>query len=202
MNLFEGCAGKTLANELTWLREPREWGFDQAGRLKITPEGETDFFRPCDNPPNDNACLLYREVTGDFTATTRTRAELAGFGDAAAITVRAGEAQWAKLCLERSPIGQVNVVAVVTDPWSDDSNGELLSGPECSLRLTRKGNVFAMHYNVAGSTWRFVRCFAMDMPATVKVGVHAQAPFRDGCKAEFDCLIVTGEPVKDFRSGE
>jgi uncharacterized protein len=201
MNLFDGCRDQQLANGLTWTCEPPEWRFDEEG-LHIVPEPETDFFRPYKGTPTDKACLLYKRVTGDFTAITRARAELVGFGDAAALTVRHSEAQWAKLCLERSPIGDVSVVSVVTNPYSDDANNELLVDPECYLRITRKGDVFAMHFSLDGKVWRFVRTFGMALPDTVMVGIHAQAPFEGGCRVRFAGFALRPEPVKDFRSGE
>jgi hypothetical protein len=201
MNLFEGCHNKSLANGLAWLNEPSEWGFDEDG-LTIVPDAKTDFFRGYLHTPTDNACLLYVNVTGDFTAVTHARARLVGFGDAAAITVRANATQWAKLCLERSPIGDVSAVSVVTNPWSDDANNELLDKPECYQRLTRSGDVFAMHYSVDGAKWRFVRTFGLVLPPTVMVGIHAQAPFVGGCSARFSTFTLTHQAVKDFRSGE
>jgi uncharacterized protein len=201
MNLFDGCHDKSLTNNLAWLNEPPEWGFDGDG-LTIVPATKTDFFRGYLRTPSDNACLLYANVTGDFTAVTHARAHLVGFGDAAALTVRASATQWAKLCLERSPIGDVAAVSVVTNPWSDDANNELLDEPECYLRLTRSGDVFAMHYSVDGAKWRFVRTFGLVLPPTVMVGVHAQAPFVGGCSARFSTFTLTHEAVKDFRSGE
>ena len=201
MNLFDGCEGQQLANGLTWTCEPPEWRFEDEG-LFIVPEAETDFFRPYRGAPKDNACLLYKSVTGDFTAITRARAELVAFGDAAALTVRYGESQWAKLCLERSPIGDVSVVSVVTNPYSDDANNELLAEPECYLRITRKGDVFGMHFSLDGKVWRFVRTFGMALPDTIQVGIHAQAPFQGGCQVRFKGLALRSEAVKDFRSGE
>ncbi len=201
MNLLADCDGMTLANDLTWLNEPPEWRFDRGG-LTIVPQEASDFFRPHVGPPKDNCCLLHREVTGDFTATALTKANLVDFGDAAALTVRASDILWAKLCLERSPIGDVSLVSVVTDPWSDDANNELLETPECYLRLTRKGNVFGMHYSLNGKLWRFVRTFVLDMPPVVMVGIHAQAPFAAGCRVVFKSLTLSPEPVGDFRSGE
>ncbi len=200
MDLFVGCEGTELANDLHWLREPPEWHFDEEGLL-IVPEANSDFFRPYRGEAKDNACLLYRPVTGDFTAWTRASAHLVGFGDAAAITLRVSEAQWAKLCLERSPIGDIAVVSVVTRLWSDDANSELLETPECYLRITRKGDVIGMHYSLDGETWRFVRTFGMAMPETVMVGVHAQAPFVGGCRTRFASFELSPEPVEDFRSG-
>lgn len=201
MNLLTGCDGTEPANGLKWLNEPPEWTVGEEG-LRIVPRAPSDFFRPYGGTPKDNAGLLYRETTGDFTAATRVDVALAAFGDAAAITVRASATQWAKLCLERSPIGEISIVSVVTDPWSDDSNGEIVTTSGCHLRLTRKGRVFGMHYSLDGRTWRFVRTFALDMPARVRVGIHAQAPFSPGCHARFRSLTISPEPVADLRSGE
>jgi uncharacterized protein len=201
MNLLTGVNGRSLAHGLAWLNEPPEWGIDASG-LTIVPKAPSDFFRPYGGTANDNCCLLYKNVTGDFTATAQARAELADFGDAAALTVRAGPTPWAKLCLERSPAGEIAVVSVVTNPCSDDSNSELLASPECRLRLTRKGNVFGMHYSLNGRKWRFVRMFGMELPAAVMVGIHAQAPFTPGCRVLFRSFTISPQPVGDYRSGE
>ena len=201
MNLFDGCEGKNLASGLEWLNEPPVWNFEE-GCLEVVPKGETDFFRPSGREGNDNAGLLYTWVEGDFTAKTRVRTELVAFGDAGVLTVRAGAEQSAKLCVERSPIGDLSIVSVITDPWSDDANNELLEEAEAFLRISREGNVFGMHYSLDGKVWRFVRTFTCDMPARVMVGVHAQAPFQEGCRATFDFLEVSSKPVGDFRSGE
>jgi regulation of enolase protein 1 (concanavalin A-like superfamily) len=201
MNLLADCKDKTLAKDLRWLNEPSEWAFKENG-LEIVPSAPSDFFRPYGGEPKDNCCLLYRETSGDFTAIAQMSAKLVDFGDAAALTVRASESQWAKLCLERSPIGDVSLVSVVTNPWSDDSNNELLESPECYLRLTRKGEVFGMHYSLDGIKWRFVRTFALELPPTVKVGIHAQAPFTSGCQVLVHSFSISPHPVADFRSGE
>ena len=195
-----GCEGQKLANGLEWLREPAEWAFTLDG-LHIVPEACTDFFRMGEQAV-DNACYLYVEMEGNFTLVAQADAELVGFGDAAALMIRSKEDLWAKLCLERSPIGDVSVVSVVTNGNSDDANNELLTSSECYLRISRKGNVFGMHYSLDGTVWRFVRTFTQDMPETVMVGIHAQAPFMGGCKVHFRSMNLYGVPVADFRSGE
>ena len=201
MNLLEACTGKALANGLEWLNEPPEWNVDDAG-LSIVPGAPSDFFRPYGGQLNDNCCLLYKHIVGDFTATTQVTADLVEFGDAAALTVRATETQWAKICLERSPIGEISVVSVVTDPWSDDANNELVTTSECYLRLTRKGNVFGMQYSQDGTKWRFVRTFSLECPPAAMVGIHAQAPFTPGCRVVFQSFAISPEPVADLRSGD
>lgn len=200
MNLFKGCKEQELSNGLQWLREPPVWSFSAEG-LRIVPEARTDFFRMGDHVV-DNACYLYVEMESDFTLVTQVQAELVGFGDAAAVMIRSREDLWAKLCLERSPIGDISVVSVVTNGNSDDANNELLPGSACYLRVTRQGSTFGMHYSLNGTIWRFVRTFMMDMPETVMVGIHAQAPFVGGCRALFKSLDLYGIPVADFRSGE
>ena len=202
MNLLAHNAAAGASPRLEWINEPPEWSLDGHGRLHMTPAAETDFFRPIDRPGSDSAALLCVPVAGDFTARTRVHATLAGFGDAAALTVRVSPEQWAKICVERSPVGEVSVVSVVTDPWSDDANGELLDTPAAHLRLTRNGELFGMHYSLDGEHWRFARAFGMSAPAEVLVGVHAQAPFVSGCQARFDHLEIDPQPVADFRSGE
>ena len=201
MNLFEGCMGKNLTSKLQWLEEPSEWNFAQ-GSLEITPTGETDFFRPSDRPAKDNACLLFTTLEGNFTAQVYATTELVAFGDAAAITIYSSPVLWAKLCIERSPVGEVSIVSVVTNPWSDDANNELLQKPESYLRITRKGQVLGMHYSLDGMHWRFVRTMTCAMPAQVKVGVQVQAPFKAGCRATFEAFQWCPEPVANFRSGE
>jgi hypothetical protein len=200
-DLFSGCSGRTLNGSLRWLNEPASWVF-RDGELEILPHPKTDFFRPFGGPPGDNACLLHASVRGDFTATAHVSAVLAGFGDAGALTVRADAMRWMKICVERSPIGEISIVSVVTDPTSDDSNGELLREARAELRITRKGNAFAMHYRASTGAWRFVRAFGFELPETVLVGVHAQAPFQGGCSARIRAFHLSHVAVADFRSGE
>ncbi len=201
MNLLSDCHGKSLADGLHWLNEPPEW-HACGGGLTVAPEPGSDLFRPYHGKPRDDGCLLHLNITGDFTAVAQAKTELIGFGDAAGLAVRAGDTKWAKLCIERSPAGETSIVSVVTDPWSDDSNGEILHSPGCYLRLTRKGNVIGMHYSLDGSRWRFVRTFGMEMPPVVMIGIEAQAPSGGGCKVRFQSFTVSPTPVADFRSGE
>ena len=200
VDLLKDLRPNQTGGELKWLNPPEQWHVGDG--LTIVPKAETDFFRPYEGQARDNACLLYREVAGDFTSVVGLKAELAGFGDAGALTIRQDATHWAKICLERSPIGDVSVVSVVTNPCSDDSNGELLDRPECFLRLTRRGNVFGMHYSLDGKAWRFVRTFGFELSDPAALGIHAQAPFRGGCRVTFTRWDLTNEAVADFRSGE
>jgi regulation of enolase protein 1 (concanavalin A-like superfamily) len=201
-NILETHTTKeAILREFSWLNDPKSWALE-AGVLSMVPNTKTDFFRSPLGEIRDSACLLSKPVSGDFTVIAHTRAKLVGFGDASAVTVRESAGKWAKLCLERSPIGDINAVSVVTDGFSDDANSELLGGPEAWLRITRRGDLFGMHHSIDGETWRFVRAFALDVPAKVDVGIHAQAPYAEGCSVEFDYFEIRDTAVQDFRSGE
>jgi hypothetical protein len=202
-NLFSDCKDKKVTNGLVWLNEPNVWSFDANENLAVKPKGGTDFFRCYNTSGTDNAGLLYVKAAGNFTVVTRVKLKSIRFADAGGITIRRDKDLWAKLCLERSPIGDISIVSVITRQWSDDSNGELLKNPDCWLRVTRDGNIFGMHYSLDGKVWRFVRYFALpDMPEEIIVGIHAQAAFAEGCSCEFTCFELSHEAVKDFRSGE
>ena len=200
-DLFAGCSGKALNSDLRWLNEPERWSFGNDG-LEIVPRGKTDFFRPYGLEHFDNACLLYTQVTGNFSAMASVSAMLADFGDAVALTVRSDAEHWLKLCVERSPVGEISIVSVVTNRWSDDSNGELINGATADLRIYRKGNIFGMNYRVGDGKWRFVRTFGYELPETLLVGVHVQAPFQSGCSARIASFSVSDTPVDDPRSGD
>ncbi|HDY64654.1 MAG TPA: DUF1349 domain-containing protein [Phycisphaerae bacterium] len=202
MNLFSQCKGRRLNEELKWFNAPDCWEFDDNGTLSVQPNPKTDWFATPNEPVIESAGFLYREVEGDFTLSMLIRPTLLRFGDAGALALRVDSALWCKLCMERSPTGETSVVSVVTKGWSDDANGELISRPGCYLRLTRKGCNVGMHYSFDGTTWRFVRCVAMDLPDKVMVGVLAQCPFGADCSVEFSSADLKLEPVQDFRSGE
>ena len=185
-----------------WINEPPIWDID-GETLRVDPAAETDlFFAPDGSMVRDNAALLATDIHGDFTMAVRVSAQLVAFGDAGAITIRAASDRWAKLRLERSPVGDINVVSVVTDGVSDDSTGEMLQEPACYLRVTRAAEVIGMHYSLDGAVWRFCRTFRMRSSGSILVGLQAQAPFEGGAHIEFDSWSVTAEPVRDFRSGE
>jgi uncharacterized protein len=186
---------------LGWLNEPRQWAVAD-GVITITADPRTDLFSGLEAFDNDSACLLHRHVSGDFTLRALVEVEHHEFADAGCLTLRENESKWAKVCLERSPIGDVNVVSVVTDRTSDDATHELVPEPRRHLRISRKGNEFATHHSADGQLWRFARFFVLEVPEMLAVGVHAQSPFGDGATATFSGVELLDTPVGDYRSGE
>jgi uncharacterized protein len=192
------------SNEFRWLHEPASSSLTN-GKLTIAPKANSDFFRsPKGVTPLDNAPLWYVSVTGDFSFRAHLKTDLKAFGDAGGLTLRASAEQWAKLCIERSPAGEINVISVVTDGISDDANNELLSGQEAHLRITKRGDLIGMHYSLDGNSWRFARAFRFPGSGQrpLLAGVHAQSPYGEGCSAVFSELFFSEKTVQDFKSGE
>jgi hypothetical protein len=190
--------------DFEWMNGPAEWIINK-GSMVIASTPKTDFFRsPRGAEPKDNAPFLFYPLFGDFSVRTHLTVDLKAFGDAGGLTIRLSPERWAKLCIERSPAGEINIVSVVTDGYSDDANNELLSSGEAFLRITRRGSLIGFHYSLDGKTWRFARNFHFEVPEEkpLLAGIHVQSPYGDGCSAVFNELIFSRDTVKDFKSGE
>ncbi|MER7448600.1 DUF1349 domain-containing protein, partial [Microbacterium sp. NPDC097977] len=122
--------------------------------------------------------------------------------DAGVLLAWVDDTNWAKLCFERSPAGEVMIVSVVTKGTSDDANGFLVNAPTARLRISRVGNVLAFHAHDRGE-WRFVRAFTLPGAATeLSVGFEVQSPTGDGCTASFADIAFERRTLSDLRNGE
>jgi len=104
----------------------------------------------------------------------------------------------------------LQIVSVVSNPFSDVSNGEIIKSADCYLRVTRRGDEFAMHFSRDGKKWKFGRYFVWgECPNELALGIHAQAPSSTTnpltnpcCMGEFYDFSLSHEPVRDFKPGE
>ena len=187
-----------------WLNEAETWRMDQEA-IMISSKAETDFFRsPRGAHPKDNAPFLYYPMQGDFSFSARIIANLKKFGDAGGLTIRQNPERWAKICIEKSPSGEINIVSVVTSGYSDDANNELLGTPDAFLRITRTGSLIGLHYSLDGKIWRFARTFRFEVPKGIPLlaGIHVQSPYSTSCSAVFRKLVYSENTVENFKSGE
>lgn len=146
--------------------------------------------------------LLGTPPEGDFTFAAEVTPDLRATFDAGVLLVWVDETTWAKLCLERSPAGEVMIVSVVTKGVSDDANGFLVDAPAARLRISRVGNVLAFHAHDGGE-WRFVRAFTLPGAATsLSVGFEAQSPNGEGCSVSFSDIAFERRTVADLRNGD
>ncbi|MGR5063742.1 DUF1349 domain-containing protein [Photobacterium sp. DNB22_13_2] len=123
--------------------------FEQStDQMMIEPHGEADCIRSFESTIADSASFLFTPVSGDFTFQAKLNCELVGLFDAGALMIRESAERWAKICIEKCADGNLAIVSVVTDGWSDDTNNEVLESAEAFLRITRKGNMIGLHYSL------------------------------------------------------
>lgn len=172
---------------------------NSAFRLIANPN--TDFICKYESYCKDSASFFYVEQEGDFTVTARITVDGSAPFDALFLMARESPTRWIKLALELGADQQYNAVSVITDAWSDDANGELVTSNNAWLRITRKKNFWGLHYSSTGNDWRFVRAFGLALIPKLSVGFGIQAPQSDSCSGEVVDFCVTGTPIENFRDG-
>eukprot|EP01101_Sappina_pedata_P011546 TRINITY_DN7783_c0_g1_i1.p1 TRINITY_DN7783_c0_g1~~TRINITY_DN7783_c0_g1_i1.p1 ORF type:complete len:248 (-),score=68.89 TRINITY_DN7783_c0_g1_i1:13-735(-) len=211
VNLFHGVVGKILPNGLNWTAEPIRWMFDDNFRLIVQPRPSTDFHNSYDSVNKQDACFLYHVVKGDFTFSSKVGGSLVSVGDAVAITIWSTPKMWAKLCLQRvasakNKNGELQIVSVVSNPFSDVTYGEIVKSTDIYFRVSRRGDELIMHSSSDGKKWKFIRYFAWaECPIDLAIGIHAQAPTTTTtpcCMGEFYDFSVSDIAVPNFKPYE
>nr|WP_294694868.1 DUF1349 domain-containing protein [uncultured Friedmanniella sp.] len=176
----------------------------EGGVLTLTSAAGVDWIHDARSGQKSQTATswAFRPADGDFLLSVRARVEPPRTTfDAAVLTLWADADHWAKLCFEYSPQGEPMVVSVVTDDYSDDSNGPVVAGNEVHLRVARLGPAWAFHFSTDGLHWHFVRVFRLGTPAPTLVGFLAQAPTGPSCTVHFDQVSYTEETLADLRDG-
>jgi regulation of enolase protein 1 (concanavalin A-like superfamily) len=148
------------------------------------------------------ATLLGVPPAGDFQFSARVTVDFAATFDAGVLLLWIDDRHWGKLCFEYSPDGEPMIVSVVARGVADDANAFVVDGRTVWLRVSRVDHAFAYHASLDGRTWRMIRFFTIDDPATsAAVGFEAQSPTGDGCVVTFDDIHFTAERLHDLRNG-
>ncbi len=192
-----------LPMPLRWLREPQSWTTPDDASLVVVAGPLTDWFIDPQQSaePKRNGPALVGEASGDFLLSARVTVEFAATYDAGVLVLYANDDVWAKLCFEYSPQREPMVVSVVTKGLSDDCNSFVVDGASVWLRVARVGQAFAFHASTDGSSWSFVRHFALAAGDELSVGFAAQSPTGDGCTVTFDGIAYEAARLVDLRSG-
>jgi uncharacterized protein len=169
--------------------------------ILMTAPPRTDWFI---DPISGNAmrtapALVTSAPEGDFILQAQLHAGTRERFDAGALFVHVDDDNWAKLCLERSPDGELMVVSVVTHVTSDDCNSEVV-GATAWLRVARVDQAFAFHWSADGQRWPFVRLFRLPV-GRVRIGFIAQSPVGEGSTARFDHVALAERRLVDLRDG-
>lgn len=192
-----------LPYELGWQVRPVRWSAKDGKRLMIEAGPRTDLFvDPGGRQPVLNAPRLLGSLEGDFSLSTMLTVEFAASFDAGALLVHDGDRSWAKLCFEYSPQGQPTVVSVVTRGVSDDANAMTVEANAVWLRIARSGSSYAFHASTDGTTWQFVRHFALETEGVPKIGFVVQSPTGNGCSVTFEDIRFEPRGLADLRNGE
>lgn len=191
------------------LPRPLRWlvtapGHEQRGdgALVIDAGPRTDWFiDPGTRIGTRNAPALLMSAPGTWQLSALVTADHQATFDAGVLFVYADDETWAKLCLERSPQGDVMVVSVVTRGVSDDCDSLSVDGRGLRLRVSRLETAFAFHYSVDAVLWHLVRYFGLGDVDGLEVGFMAQSPTGDGCAATFREITFRPDLLTDLRSG-
>jgi regulation of enolase protein 1 (concanavalin A-like superfamily) len=167
----------------------------------LTANPKTDFICKYHHYTRDDAAFFYTEQLGDFTLSAEVETIGSADYDAVFLMVRESEDRWIKLAVELGVDRNYNVVSVITAPWSDDANGELLSTGKCWLRITRKDDFWGLHYSTDGLKWRFVRAFGLGLGKNVMIGFGIQAPVGADCSGKVTAITLSDKSVVNFRDG-
>lgn len=150
----------------------------------------------CNNFP-----FYYLDVTGDFVFRCKVTVQFEALYDLGSIVVYDNEDKWIKFAYENSDAGHTAMVSVVTDKYSDDCNGEAVTG-SVWMQLLRKDNTFALHFSKDHIHWSLVRLFHMDMDVQTKVGVSVQCPTGASCRAYFEDMELLENSYSNIRKPE
>lgn len=190
--------------QLRWLREPQSWSVPDGASLQVAAGPRTDWFVDPQrlSEAKLNAPALLGGASGDFLLSARVTVDFARTYDAGVLVVYESDDVWAKLCFEYSPQREPMVVSVVTRGVSDDCNSFVVEGTMVWLRIAQVGSAFAFHASTDGSSWSFIRHFALESAAEPSIGFAAQSPLGDGCAVTFDRIAYEAARLGDLRSGE
>lgn len=187
-------------NKLKWLSKS-EFEVISNG-IKIYAPKNTDYFvDPISGEVKANAPFLYQEVTGDFVFKAKVHHDFIDTYDACVLLALDNEKLWAKACLEYSDFNTHTIVSVMSNQISDDANHLNIEQNEIWLQLSRKGNMFAIHYSYDGETYYMARLTYLPMTETIKVGFEAQSPIGNGGMRYFTNISLELKTLQDQRSG-
>lgn len=185
---------------LKWLSES-QYELTEKGIKMYAPTGSDYFVDPVSDQVNANAPLLYQEVTGDFVLRAKVHHDFVSTYDACVLMALENERLWAKACFEYSDFNTHSIVSVMTNQKSDDANHAVIEGDTVYLQLARKGNVFAIHYSIDGTTYQMARLTYLPMGSTIKVGFEAQSPAGSGGMRYFEEISLELKTLEDIRNG-
>jgi len=187
----------------TWINKPKKAN-DATNKIVITADKNSNLFvDPTSDFKINTAPIYVAQINSDFTLSCKVQPRFNNTYDAGAIILYISDTNWVKLAYESTDMGHNAVVCVVTDGYSDDSNGEVVMDTAIWMKMTKKDKVVGAYYSLDSINWRMVRLFKHNIKSNDKLylGLSAQSPLGDECKVVFENINYVEESVKDFRKG-
>ena len=160
------------------------------------------FIDPSNGAVNMNAPFYYQETDGDFVFKAKVSLNFVSTYDACVLIAYDNDTLWAKACFEFSDFGKHTVVTVMTHQYSDDGNGINVDGNSVWLQLSRKDDLFAVHYSLDGENYFMARLARLPMHKRIKVGMSAQSPIGQGGDRNFENISLEHKTLTNIRAGK
>jgi regulation of enolase protein 1 (concanavalin A-like superfamily) len=172
--------------------------------VTIRAGAKQDYFNDPDGKlSNNTAPVLLAKVdnTKPFTFVAQVAPQFNDKYDAGALYLFVTEKLWQKFAFERDERGTTRIVSVRTIDTSDDANHDPVSDKATWLKLSSDTKTVGLYHSRDRKTWHLARLYKNSYPATVWLGLSAQAPVGNGSASTFTAPVLTKESVKDFRLG-
>jgi regulation of enolase protein 1 (concanavalin A-like superfamily) len=188
--------------ELTWLGQPGNAVITD-DRVTLPAGPRTDWFNDPDGTTRvATAPVLRFTVSEDCQISAKVTVEFESAFDAGVLFVHQGDDDYAKLCFERSPLGDNMMVSVVTRGVSDDANGQTIEGNAVWARVSMYRDVIAFHWSSTGQLWHLLRFFKLRTPSrATSIGFSTQSPTGPGCAATFSDISYAPGAAANIRDG-
>lgn len=188
-------------NNFKWMHSS-EMKETQNGLVITATPNSNCFVNPETGNTIFNAPFYYQDIDGDFVFQAKVGLEFITTYDAGVLLAYDNNALWAKACFEFTDLNTHAVVTVMTNGYSDDANCINVKENQVWLRLSRKGDVFAVHYSLDGEAFFMARLARLPMQKTIKVGIVAQSPLGQGGDRNFEFLSLELKTPIDIRTGK
>ncbi|MFD1875514.1 DUF1349 domain-containing protein [Hymenobacter bucti] len=175
------------------------------GVLTLRAAAKSDNFNDPDGKlSNNSAPVLLTQVdnTKPFTLTALVAPQFLETYDAGVLYVYLRPDWWQKFCFERDERARTRVVSVRTIGTSDDNDHDLVTAKQVYLKISSDAKTIGFYHSLAGKQWELARLYKNDYPATIWLGLSAQAPVGNGMSTRFERCTLTQTSVADFRLGQ
>lgn len=187
--------------DFLWRNKPEHASVKDNQIIMTAGSGTNLFNSPSGYFSCDSFPYYYTECSEDFVVRCRLTPAFRHMYDLGCIVIWDDSDKWIKFACENTDNGYPAIVSIVTDKFSDDCNGAPVEG-SIWLQISRKENVFALHYSTDKCHWCLARICRLPMSQTVQVGISAQCPSGEHCQVLFEDLEILPNTYTNLRKAE